>query len=68
MLEWPGALGLGALAAFVYSLKQVNPFSVKDGHAHTHVPVLEKGIGRREIPRLEPAWILSDILGGKGGA
>ena len=25
MLEWPGALGLGGLAAFVFSLKQINP-------------------------------------------
>lgn len=25
MLEWPGALGLGGLVAFVVSLKQVNP-------------------------------------------
>ena len=25
MLEWPSAVGLGSLAAFLYSLKQVNP-------------------------------------------
>ena len=25
LLEWPSALGLGSLAAFLYSLKQVNP-------------------------------------------